>query len=590
MGDAGGSGAVAIRFERFSCRYGPSLPLVLQDVDLEIQQGQCVFVLGAGGAGKTTLGLAIAGVIPHVRGRTQGTVSVFGKPTTRYTLPQLAQRVGIVFQDVESQLCMMRVRDEIAFGPENFLVERQEITQRVAEALEFVGLHGMADHAVSELSGGEKQKVALAAVLAGRPDILFLDEPAANLDPRSSAEIVDIVRRLKGSRTILVFENKVDEFLPEADRLIVLERGRVGLDGPPRAILAQHGAELLDRFGVWIPQPSALALQLAPADTWASQPIPLTVDEAARAIEPLLPSRPAETNHRPSGATQAIDTRTVVDARSVSYRYDQHRPLALEDVSLAIAEGEWLALVGPNGSGKTTFAKHLIGLLKPQAGSVAILGKDTRSSTIRDLARLVGYVFQNPEHQFVADTVEDELFFSLRATGSPEDTLAEKVRDSIAHFDLQGLERRHPYSLSGGEKRRLSVATMLITRPRLLILDEPTYGLDRRSTRQVMRAVEDAARVRDDGYLVTLVMVTHDMRLVAEYATSAAVMSDGRLVYRGSVDRLFNDEDLLVRCNLDVPPLARLDRRLGERGKMLPAGLRHAGRAEPSATPVGLHG
>src|SRR5918911_649303 len=298
MRNPGGSDTVAIRFERFSCRYGPTLPPVLEEVDLEIGRGECVFVLGAGGAGKTTLGLAIAGVIPHVRGQTQGSVSIFGQPTSRYTLPQLAQRVGVVFQDVESQLCMLRVRDEVAFGPENFRVDRQEILRRVDEALDFVGLSGLQDRAVFELSGGEKQKVALAAVLAGRPDILFLDEPAANLDPRSTAEIVDIVRRLKGTHTILVFENKVDDFLPEADRLVVLHNGRVALDGPPRVVLAEHGQQLLHEFGVWIPQPSALTLRLAPA----ARPLPLTVEEAVPVLAPFLPASGSDDNHRPASA------------------------------------------------------------------------------------------------------------------------------------------------------------------------------------------------------------------------------------------------------------------------------------------------
>jgi energy-coupling factor transport system ATP-binding protein len=562
MGEPGGEETLAIQFERFSCRYGPALPLVLEEIDLAIRPGECVFILGAGGAGKTTLGLAIAGVIPHVRGQTQGTVSIFGQPTVRYTLPQLAQRVGIVFQDVESQLCMLRVRDEIAFGPENFRVERDEILRRVDEALEFVGLRGMHDRAVFELSGGEKQKVALAAVLAGRPDILFLDEPAANLDPRSTAEIVDIVRRLKGSRTVLVFENKVDEFLPEADRLVVLHQGRVALDGPPREILAEHGRRLLDEFGVWIPQPSALALQFAPG----ARPLPLTVEEAVPVLSACLPAGATEIESRPPPERAPLREEgvPVADVQAITFSYERDRAPALEDVSLHIAEGEWLALVGPNGSGKTTLAKHLIGLLKPRTGSVAILGRDTRGASIREMARLIGYVFQNPEHQFVADTVQDELFFSLRAAGAADETLEDRVRDSIAHFDLGGLERRHPYSLSGGEKRRLSVATMLITRPRLLILDEPTYGLDRRSTQQVMRAVEEAARSRDDGYAATLVMVTHDMRLVSEYATSAAVMSGGHLVYRGSVDGLFEDQELLERCSLDVPPFARLNHLLGQ--------------------------
>ncbi|HEY0581102.1 MAG TPA: ATP-binding cassette domain-containing protein, partial [Chloroflexota bacterium] len=433
---------------------------------------------------------------------------------------------------------------------------------------------------------GEKQKVALASVLAGGPEILFLDEPAANLDPRSSAEIAEIIRRLKHTRTILVFENKVDEFLPEADRLIVLDRGRVVFDGPPRQVLAEHGAYLSNELGVWIPQPSALALQLLPPEARDQATMPLTVEEAVPVFEAwladdLAPPMSFVSDVRHGSAAPSVSaasspmvaTGLIAEARGLSYRYDVKRPAAIEDVSLSIAEGEWLAIVGPNGSGKTTLAKHLIGLLKPSQGSMVVLGRDTRSTSIRELARLVGYVFQNPEHQFVADTVEDELRFSLRAAGAEDATLADKVAASMAHFELGGLERRHPYSLSGGEKRRLSVATMLITRPRLLILDEPTYGLDRRNTRQMMRAIVEAARARDDGYAATVAMVTHDMRLVAEYATSAAVMSVGRLVYRGGVERMFGDQDLLVRCNLEVPPLARLERLLEARGKSL-AGLR----------------
>jgi energy-coupling factor transport system ATP-binding protein len=574
--EPGASEEVVIRLEGFSCRYAPTLPHVLHEVDLEIRRGECVFVLGAGGSGKTTLGLAIAGVVPHVLGQTEGAVYVLGKRTTDCTVPELATRIGMVFQDVESQLCMLRVRDEVAFGPENFRFERDTIIAGVEQALAFVGLQGFEDHSVFELSGGEKQKVALASVLAGGPQILFLDEPAANLDPRSSAEIADIVRRLKRSKTILVFENKVDEFLPEADRLVVLDKGRVVLDGPPRAILAEHGDWLSNELGVWIPQVSALALELLPPERRDPASMPLTVGEAVTLLESsfvehIADEGQAEANGRPEATADTTAPGSLVaDARSISYHYDPERPAAIHDVSLTIAEGEWLAIVGPNGSGKTTLAKHLIGLLRPQSGSMLVLSKDTRSTSVRELARLVGYVFQNPEHQFVADTVDDELGFSLRAAGADEATLSDKVHQTVEHFDLVGLERRHPYSLSGGEKRRLSVATMLITRPRLLILDEPTYGLDRRNTQQMMRAIVESASARDDGYAATVAMVTHDMRLVADYATSAAVMSNGRLVYRGPIAGLFADEDLLVRCNLEVPPISRLERLLSARGKALP--------------------
>ncbi|MFI5267959.1 MAG: ABC transporter ATP-binding protein, partial [Chloroflexota bacterium] len=387
----------AIRFERFTCRYGPGLPAILDGLDLEIQQGECVFIMGAGGAGKTTLGLALNGVIPHVLGQAEGAVFVFGKRTDEASVAELAARVGTVFQDVDSQLCMLQVRDEVAFGPENLCFDKDEIVRRVDEALRFVGIEHLRDRTIFELSGGEKQKVALAAVLAVEPDILFLDEPAANLDPKSSADIVDVLRRLKGSKTVVLFENKVDDFLPEADRLIVLHQGKVALDGPPREILAQHGQRLLDDMGVWIPQPAALTLDAGC--------LAVTVEEAVDVLH--REDRPVAPRSRPVDASAAAGEPPIATVSSVFYQYDGAAAPALSDVSLTIAPGEWLAIVGPNGSGKTTLAKHLIGLLQPQRGSVAILGQDTRSVSIRELARSVGFVFQNPEHQFVTDKVQD---------------------------------------------------------------------------------------------------------------------------------------------------------------------------------------
>jgi energy-coupling factor transport system ATP-binding protein len=551
----------AIRFERFTCRYAPSAPPILDELSLEIWPGEYVFILGAGGEGKTTLGLTLNGVIPNIRGQAEGALYVNGTPTSELTVAELATRVGMVFQDVEGQLCMLHVHDEVAFGPENLCLEKEEVIRRVADALRLVGIEHLSDRSIFELSGGEKQKVALAAVLALEPDILFLDEPAANLDPKSSAEIVDVVRRLKGRKTILVFENKVDEFLPEADRLIVLHEGKVALDGPPRDILAAHGERLLDQMGIWIPQPAALTL--------GSKRLALTVEEAVEvlAVEPGF----SVEERSPYAASVAEGADTAARVESLSYRYEASTGSALSDVSLTIAEGEWLALVGPNGSGKTTLAKHLIGLLKPQQGTVDIFGHDTRTTPIRELAHTVGYVFQNPEHQFVTDKVQDELRFSLRAAGTPEQSIDAMVEEALVRFDLSGLQARHPYSLSGGEKRRLSVATMLINRPRMLILDEPTYGLDRRNTLQMARSVVESARSRQDGHAATVVMVTHDMRLVADYATSVAVMSEGRLAYQGSVPALFANEELLVRCNLEVPAVTRIRRLLAERA-LSPAG------------------
>ncbi len=558
---------VVVRFERFTCRPAAGLPPILEDLDLEIYRGECVFVLGASGAGKTALGLSLNGVIPRIFGESSGSVSILGRPTAGRSVAELATSVGIVFQDVESQLCTLRVRDEIAFGPENLRLPREEVLSRVRSALAFVGLERLASRSVFELSGGEKQKLALAALLAMEPEILFLDEPAANLDPRSTSEVATLLRRLKREKTLFVFENKVDEFLPEADRLLVFDHGRLVLDGPPRAVLAVHGKRLMEQYGVWIPAATELALALLPESARTPDRIPLTVEEAVDALEPFaaLATEIAVSSPEPPAAAR----RLVAEVSDVSYRYGGAAP-ALDHVSLTVDEGEWLGLLGPNGSGKTTLSKHLVGLLRPQSGTVKVLGYDTKETPLRVLAGRVRYVFQNPEHQFVQDTVADELRFSLRWADVPVAEQDDELHAALERFGLVGLEKRHPYSLSAGEKRRLSVATMLVSRPRVLILDEPTFGLDRRNTEQVMAALRDAAAaLRAQGDDLTVLLVTHDMRLVADHATSVAVMAQGKLRYRGSVPALFADDEVVADANLDQPRIHRIDKLLRLRGRAL---------------------
>jgi energy-coupling factor transport system ATP-binding protein len=558
---------VIIRFEHFTAWYKREHAPVLSDLTLDVRRGECVLLLGASGAGKSTLGLCLNGIVPHVLGATEGELIVAGHRVREWSVSALGSMVGIIFQDVESQLCMLYVRDEVAFGPENLTVPSAEVEQRVRDALEFVGLQGYENKFVFELSGGQKQKVAIASVLAMRPEILFLDEPTANLDPRSTSEVMQLVRQLRRDHTVIIFENKVDELASIADRLVVLDHGRLAFDGPVRQVLEAHGEALVNDLGVWIPQVCEVELGLRRAGRTTSRVLPLSIGEA---VELYAPLRFSANHAAPTRVTVA--PKPVIEVERVGFRYDDGT-VALKDVSFSIGRGEKVAIVGPNGSGKTTVSKHFVGLLRPTQGRVLIDGKDTRKSSTRDLSRRIGFVFQNPEHQFVRDSVRDEVAFSLRVLGLDEAEISRRVAHELEVFNLNGVEDRHPFSLSGGERRRLSVATMIIARPEVLILDEPTYGQDKSNTVRMMESLFEALSEEDSVAGITLVLVTHDMKLVAGYAERAIVMRQGSVAFDGATDRLFLDPDLLHAANLEYPPLFELSRALRERGATLPRSL-----------------
>jgi energy-coupling factor transport system ATP-binding protein len=447
-----------IRLSGFGWRYAGRRAWAVREVDLRIERGERVLLLGLSGAGKSTLLAALAGLLTEDSGERAGELSVDG-------------RAGILFQDPQTQLVMARCGDDVAFGPENLGVPAAGIWPRVSESVESVGFGYPLDHSTSALSGGEQQRLALAGVLATRPSVLLLDEPTANLDPSGAALIREAIARL--DTTLVLVEHRVAEALPLVNRVVVLTPDGVAADGPPEAVFARHGDELAEG-GVWVPG------------------------------HPALPRRSAS----PPGVALLAARQAAVAGR-------------LPATDLDVCAGEALAVCGPNGAGKSTLARLLGGLGRPTSGRVTatrpLAGDDAERPPHRwraaALATRIGSVFQNPEHQFVTARVADELALGPRRAGATPAAVRSTVDDLLARLRLDKLAAANPYTLSGGEQRRLSVATALATAPRLLVLDEPTFGQDRRTWSEL---VDLLAKLRDDGCGV--VTVTHDADFVEALA------------------------------------------------------------------------
>jgi energy-coupling factor transport system ATP-binding protein len=539
-----------IQIEALTVKYAGRKQPALRNLTLQVRKGETLLVLGPSGSGKSSLALTLNGLIPHsVAELLDGTVHVQGLDTREHPVSELAQKVGIVFQDPDSQFATMKVEDEIVFGLENLRLDPALMDAKVKLALSQVGMQHARHRPVQALSGGEKQRVALAALLAMQPEVLVFDEPTANLDSMGTQQVFALLAQLKarGQHTLVLIEHKLDELMHLVDRVAVLDpQGELLVQGEPRSVFEEHGAEL-KRLGVWMPQVCLLAHALRQRGVTIPN-FPITLGEAVTALESVMIS---SQNGNVATVRPAPNADPVFEVRDLSFSYGSTP--ALHNVSLSVERGEILAIVGPNGAGKSTLAKHLIGLLPPPAGSVYLQGTDLCRLPAKVLAGQVAYVFQNPEHQFVTERVVDEVAFSLQTAEATEAEVEARTADLLAIFGLARYARANPFTLSHGEKRRLSVAAMIAMGQDILILDEPTFGQDERNAATLMSLLQD---LNTQGK--TIIMITHDMRLVAEYASQVAVMMAGRVEFLGRPAQLFEQPELLAEAHLNLPPLARL--------------------------------
>ena len=520
------------RLDRVTYTYPGAARPALRDVSLDIDPAEVVLVVGGSGSGKSTLLRALNGLVPHFHGGTfAGRVRVDEFDTRSARPKELARRVGLVFQDPERQAVMTTVEREIAFGLENLGFEGGAITRLVEESLISLGLSRLRHAPLAELSGGELQKVALAAVIASQPHLLLLDEPTSQLDPVSSEELLAAVRRLSedtGS-TIVLAEHRVERCLHLATRVLYMEDGAVVVDAPPqefaRWALGGH-RELLPP----VARLFARRLNGQAVARVADGGLPMTVKDGRHMLDTLEDRTP----ERSSGAPQERPGEVVLRTRSLTVGYDRSWPL-LEDVSLELRRAEVVALMGENGAGKSTLVRHFNGLMKPLSGDVTLLGRNVAGLSVAEAARGCALLGQDPNDYFVRDTVADEVDYTLAQVEPDETRRRELAARTLADLDLEELAARDPRSLSGGERTRAALAAVTCVDPAVVVLDEPTRGMD---PGHKARLAATLRRWACESRCVLL--VTHDVEFAARCATRVVVLGDGGVLADGPAAEVLN--------------------------------------------------
>jgi energy-coupling factor transporter ATP-binding protein EcfA2 len=525
----------AILVDNLAFRYRDRQELAIRDISFQAEPGELILLAGASGSGKTTLIRCINGLIPRsYKGEVEGTIWLQGQDNADMSLARISQMVGTVLQDPERQILGTRVVNEVAFGLENLALSREEILRRVEVALDYLGISDLRDRETFSLSGGEKQKIAIAGILAMQPSILMLDEPLASLDPASALETLDLVRRLVDEgMTVLLVEHRVEDVLNiNPDRVMFMVEGMLRYQGPVEGL-----SKVVDYSEI-------------------KMPAQVVIERAA--IDPP----PPEIVFKPAGQLEAIsnageEMEALVRFENVGFWYEQETEV-LQNITLDINRGDVIAVLGPNGAGKTTLVKHAIGLLKPKTGHVLVNGVDTRKQSVAQIASTLGYVFQSPSHMLFAPTVQEELAFGPTNLRHDPQDIEKEVQEAIEIVNLKGRESDPPLALSFGQQKRVSIAAILAMRSRILVMDEPTAGQDYKNYMDFMDAILQIPSFE------AILFITHDIDLAVIYANRVLLVNDGRIAADGPPDEVLGNFELLsasrvvptslLRANLDLFP------------------------------------
>ncbi|HFQ5007871.1 TPA: ABC transporter ATP-binding protein [Vibrio vulnificus] len=544
---------MTIEFSNFSFRYESLDKPTLRNINLRIEKGEKIVIIGPSGSGKSTLGQCLNGLIPHaIKGEVSGSLTINGQETATFAMHQFTEQVGTVLQDTDSQFVGLSIGEDIAFALENQLTANIEMYSLVKATAKMVDLEQMLQRSPHDLSGGQKQRVSLAGILVDDVDILLFDEPLAALDPKTGKRTIEIIDELhrKTGKTVVIIEHRLEDVLHRhVDRIILMEGGEIMADTTPDELLA---SPLLAQYG--IREPLYLTALKSAGCHLALDDHPSSLSEL-----PLANYQHAMADwfHQANTTSNHIRSETLLDVRNLTYSYDGEKN-ALEGVSFNVQRGEFVSILGKNGSGKSTITKLIMGVIEPDDGTMHLNGQDLSELTIFERSQKVGVVMQNPNHMISHHMIFDEVAFGLRNRGWDEQQVNDKV---LAVLELCGLSKYRHWpieALSYGQKKRVTIASILALEPELLILDEPTAGQDYRNYTSMLSFIEKLNRELG----ITVVIISHDMHLVLEYTTRSIVIADSQLVADAPMTDVFSNPALLDRANLTTTSLYELATRL----------------------------
>lgn len=535
-----------ISFQHYGFKYKNQSEPTLKDITLDIYPGEKIWIAGPSGSGKSTLAHCINGLIPFTYGgEVSGNLQIAGRDPSDLSIFELSRTVGTILQDQDSQFVGLSVAEDAAFVMENKAMPRQQMKQRVVASLNMVGMLEYIEHSPYELSGGQKQSVSLAGVLSNDADVLLFDEPLANLDPasgRKAMQLIDDIHR-DSKKTVIIIEHRVEDVLQQpVDRIVLMSEGRIAVVGTPDEILSSG---VLRSYGLRPPlYVDALRYAGVPLEGVTDLRLPQTLD--IHGLKQTL-----DTWSEEAGADQHYNqAEPLLEVRGLTFGYEPQHPV-IKDTSLHIGEGEIVALLGNNGAGKSTLSQLITGILKPESGELYYEGQDIRSWSIRRRGEAIGYVMQNPNRMITQHMIAEEVGLGLKVRGVPAAEIKERVEKALQICGLYPFRNWPVSALSYGQKKRLSIASILVLEPKLIILDEPTAGQDYHHYKEFMDFIDTLAR-RGMGFL----LITHDMYLALEYAGRAVVLSRGQIIAEDTVASVLSSPEVTEAAHLKETSLS----------------------------------
>lgn len=543
-----------ITFENFSFQYFSQAEPTLHDINLTIYEGEKVLLVGPSGSGKSTLGHCINGLIPFsYRGEMKGSVKVAGLETREGNLFELSKKVGTVLQDSDGQFIGLTVGEDIAFSLENDCVEEKEMKETVQKVADMVDMGKLLKSSPFELSGGQKQRVAFAGVMVDDVDVLLFDEPLANLDPATGKTAIDLIDRIQkqSQKTVVIIEHRLEDVLyRHVDRIVVVAEGRIVADMTPDELMAtQQLSELGIREPLYVTAMKYAGISITP-QMRAGQLQTLVIDDEIRRKIQAWCEKPVPTG-RPAGEE-------ILAVKHLSFQYTKSRKI-LQDVNFSIKSGEMVSIVGTNGAGKSTLAKVICGFVTEDEGEILFEGKSLKGQTIKERSQYISYVMQNPNQMICKPMIFDEVALGLRIRGElSEEEIRERVEHALKICGLYPFRKWPVAALSFGQKKRVTIASMLVMNPKVLILDEPTAGQDYRHYTEIMEFLKE---LNQQG--VTIILITHDMHLMLEYTPHAIVINGGKKIGDSTAVDILTNEEIANAASLKLTSLYEFGLKLG---------------------------